>query len=1091
MRFIRTLLIFVVAGGAVLLPAQTSTVLPQRPALSRTQIVFTWAGDLWVVSRQGGDARRLTTAPGIETNAIFSPDGQTVVFSGSYDGNVDIYSVPVTGGVPKRLTFHPADDTPLAFTPDGKGILFRSSRTSPTRTETFFTMGLEPGPAAELPLPMGDQASYSPDGRRLAYTPLAPAFRVWKRYRGGRASLIWIANLADSSVEKVPHDNSNDFCPMWAGDRIYFLSDRNGPMTLFFYDLKTKRVVEAVKNSGLDYRSAALGPGAIVLERLGQLELYDLKSGKLAAVEVRAAGDLATLRPSFEKVSQRIRFSGISPTGARALFEARGDIFTVPAEKGDGRNITATPGVAERFPAWSPDGKEIAYFSDAAGEYQLHIVKQDGSGAPRIYDLGEKAFYYSPLWSPDGKKILFRDSNLKIGWLDLESKKVTRFDADYYHDPDSGAIHPLWSPDSEWIVYTKQLMNRLRAVCVYSLHSGASTQLTDGLSDAQHAAFDKGGKFIYFTASTNTGFQPAWLDMSSEARIVRRNAYLIVLRSDEPSPLAPESDEEKPAAAKKDDKPAEKSDQAQPDKDKKDEAAKKVEVRIDFDGISQRILALPVPARDYDGLNAGKEGIIFLSESTPAAGEGPSTATVYRFDLKTRKEEKYAEGAGSLDISFNGEKALLRQGERWFIAPTAAPLKPTDGNTLKTADLEARVDPAAEWRQIYHEVWRIERDFLYDPNAHGFNLSEGEKRYAPYVGAAGDREDLNYLMNEMLGNLVLGHTRNAGGAFPAVKSVPVGLLGADYSVENGRYRFARIYNGENWNPGLHAPLTQPGVNVKAGDYLLAVNGRDVKGSDEVYSFFESTAGKSVTLKVGPNPSGDGAREVTVVPIPNERGLRYMAWVEDNRRKVDRLSGGRLGYLHMPDTAGGGFANFNRWYFAQLGKEGIIIDERFNGGGEIADYIVDTLRRPLLAYFMTRGGHDFTIPMDSIFGPKAMIINEYAGSGGDAMPWLFHKLGLGPLVGKRTWGGLVGIFDFPELIDGGFVTAPNLAFYNTEKQWDVENHGVKPDVEVELDPALVRQGHDPQLERTVELLMEKLKTAPQPKFERPAFPDYYK
>ncbi|MGD0581144.1 MAG: PDZ domain-containing protein, partial [Bryobacteraceae bacterium] len=478
------------------------------------------------------------------------------------------------------------------------------------------------------------------------------------------------------------------------------------------------------------------------------------------------------------------------------------------------------------------------------------------------------------------------------------------------------------------------MQNRLRAVCVYSLRTAASTQLTDGLSDARHAAFDKGGKYIYFTASTNTGFQTAWLDMSSEARIVRRNAYLIVLRKDDPSPLAPESDEEKPAADKKDDKSAAKPDQAQPDKkddkkeDKKDEAAKKVDVRTDFDGLSQRILALPVPPRDYNGLDAGKEGIVFLSEFVPPLGEAPASSTVSRFDLKTRKEEKYAEGVRSFDISANGEKALLRQADRWFIAPTAAPLKPADGNTLKMTDLEARVDPVAEWRQIYREVWRIERDFLYDPNAHGYNLAEGEKHYAPYLAAVGDRADLNYLVNDMLSNLVLGHTRNGGGAFPPVKSVPVGLLGADYSVENGRYRFSRIYDGENWNPTLHAPLTQPGVNVKVGDYLIAVNGREVKGSDDVFSFFESTSGKSVTLKVAPNPGGDGAREVTVVPVPDERGLRYMAWVEDNRRKVDQLSGGRLGYLHMPNTADAGFTNFNRWYFAQIGKQGLIVDERF-------------------------------------------------------------------------------------------------------------------------------------------------------------------
>ena len=957
-------------------------------------------------------------------------------------------------------------------------------------------MGLDPGPAAPVALPMGDDASYSPDGLRLAYTPLSPAFRIWKRYRGGTSSAIWLADLADSSIEKLPRENSNDFCPMWAGDRVYFLSDRNGAMTLFYYDIKTKKVTEAVKNTGLDYRNASLGPDGIVLERFGQLEIYDLKSGKVAPVEVHASGDLASLRPSFEKVGEQIRYAGLSPSGARAVFEARGDIFTVPAEKGDIRGITATSGVAERSPAWSPDGKEIAYFSDESGEYQLHIATQDGTASPRVFDLADKAFYYSPLWSPDGKKILFRDSNLKIGFVDLESKKVTRFDADYYHDEASELINPTWSPDSAWIVYTKLLKNRLRAVFVYSLQTGASTQLTDGLSDARYAAFDAGGKYIYFEASTNTGYQTGWLDMSSQARIVRRNAYLIVLKKDDPSPFAPESDEEKIGDKdKKEDKKDEKKDEKKPDaaadkKEEKKEEAKKVEVRIDFDGIGQRILAMPVPERDYNGLAAGKEGIVFLSEYVPGEGETPGSSTVYRFDMKTRKSEKFQDGVLSFDLSANGEKMLIRQRERWFIAGSAAPPKPGDG-TLKTAQMEAKVEPVAEWRQMYHEVWRIERDFLYDPNAHGFNLAEGEKRYAQFLPEVGHRADLNYLFGEMLGNLVLGHTFVGGGAFPPVKSVPGGLLGADYSIENGRYRFARIYDGENWNPKLRAPLTQPGVNVKAGEYLLAVNGRDVKAGDDVFSFFESTSGKSVVLKVGPNANGDGSRDVTAVPVASERNLRYMAWVEDNRRKVEQLSNGRLGYVHLPDTGEGGFTNFNRWFFAQVGKEGMVLDERFNGGGQIADYIVDELRRPLLAYFMTRVGHDFTVPMNTIFGPKAMIINEYAGSGGDAMPWMFRKLGIGPLIGKRTWGGLVGIYDFPPLIDGGGVTAPNLAFYNTEKQWDVENHGVKPDIEVEFDPALTRQGRDPQLEKTVEVLMEKLKTATQPAFGRPPFPNYYK
>ena len=1068
--------------------AQTPTLF-QKPAASRTHIVFTYAGDLWTVARSGGEATRLTAGTGVETDAVLSPDGQTVAFSASYDGNTDVYTVPITGGVPKRLTWHPGADTPLAFSIDGKQILFRSARSNPVGVARFYTMGLDGGPATELPLPMGDRASYSPDGKRLAYTPLSPAFQIWKRYAGGRTSPVWLADLADSKVEKIPRENSNDFYPMWTGDKVYFLSDRFGAMTLCVYDTKTKKVAEAVKNTGLDYKAASLGPDVIALEHFGAIELFDLKTAKLAPVSIRVNGDQPGVRPYFDKVATKIRAVELSPSGARAVVEARGEILTVPAEKGDARNLTRTPGVAERSPAWSPDGQSIAYFSDESGEYQLHIAPQNGLGEVKKYDLGQKAFFYEPRWSPDGGKIVFRDSAVTLHYIDLESKKVTRIDSDYYDVPDHDDINAGWSPDSKWIVYTKLLKNFMRAVTVYSLADGKSTQISDGLSDARFAAFDKNGKYLYFTASTNTGLSTGWLDMSSLDRISNRSAYLVVLRKDEASPLAPESDEEK-ADAKKDDA---KKDEAKKDDAKKDEPKKdeKVEVRIDFDAIGQRILALPVPSRNYVDLRTGKTGIVFLSEAPAVAPQdGPRTIALQKFDLKTRKTEKLLDGARFAVISYNGEKMLWRQNSNVFIGGTAAAPKAGEGQ-LKLDQLEVKVDPPAEWAQMYNEVWRIERDFFYDPNLHGLNLADAKARYAKFLPAIAHRADLNYLFGEMLGDISVGHMYVGGGAFPDQKNVPVGLLGADYAIENGRYRFARVFDGENWNPSLRAPLTQPGVNVHAGEYLLSVNGRDVRAGDDVYSFFEATSGKSVTLKVGPNPTPDGARDVTVVPVANEQTLRYMAWVEDNRRKVEQLSGGRLGYVHLPNTSNAGYSNFNRWFFAQVGREGMVLDERFNGGGFVADYIIDYLRRPLLNYFTTRAANPFTTPMNGVFGPKAMIVNEYAGSGGDAMPWMFRKLKIGTLVGKRTWGGLVGIFGFPQLLDGGSVTAPNLAFYNTEKQWDVENHGVTPDIEVEYDPALVRQGHDPQLEKAVEVLLDSLKKNPLPVHEKPAYPNYHR
>ncbi|MGJ5820758.1 S41 family peptidase [Paludibaculum fermentans] len=1059
--------------------------------MNKTHIVFTYAGDLWKIARSGGEATRLTTAPGFESNAVLSPDGQTVAFSGQYDGNTDIFLVSINGGVPRRLTWHPGVDVPLAFDSGGKRLLFRSDRSTAIVANHFYTMSLDGGPAEIEPLPMGYQAAYSPDGKRLAYTPLAPAFVSWKRYAGGRTSPIWLADLSDSKIEKIPRENSNDFYPMWAGDKVYFLSDRFGPMTLCVFDTKSRKVTEAIKNTGYEYKSASLGPDAIVLEHFGAIELFDLKSGKLTPVNVALNGDLPEVRPYYAKAASTIESAALSPTGARAIFGARGEVLTVPAEKGDIRNITNTPGAAERYPAWSPDGQSIAYFSDESGEYQLHIAPQNGRGEVKKYDIGWKSFFYDPTWSPDGKKILFRDAAVTTCFLDLESKKVTKVDTDYYDVPDREEMGPRWSPDSKWIVYNKLQRNFLRAVHVYSLETAKATQVSDGLSDQRHAAFDANGRFIYFTASTNTGLSTGWLDMSSIDRISNRSVYIAVLRKEDPSPLAPESDEEKTEAAKKDEA---KKDEAKKDDAKKEDPKKeeKVEVRIDFDGISQRILSLPIPARNYSKLVAGKTGLVFLREDPPVAPQGPPARTLHKFDLKTRKTDQFLAGASDFELSFNGEKILYSQpGNKWFITATAAAPKPGDG-ALKIDQMEVRVEPAAEWAQIYNEVWRIERDFFYDPNLHGVNLADYKTKYQKFLPGIAHREDLNYLFRDMLGELSVGHLYvNGGETQNNPKNVPGGLLGADYSVENGRYKFARVFSGENWNPSLRAPLTAPGVNVKAGDFLLAVNGRDVKATDDVYSFFEATSGKSVILKVGPNANGEGSREVTVVPTANETGLRYMDWIEGNRRKVEQLSGGRLGYVHLPNTSNQGYTNFNRWFFSQVGKEGMVLDERFNGGGYVADYIIDYLRRPLLNFFTTRAGHEFTTPMNGIYGPKAMIVNEYAGSGGDAMPWMFHKLKIGPLVGKRTWGGLVGIFSFPPLIDNGGVTAPNLAFYNTEKQWDVENHGVDPDVEVENDPALVRQGHDPQLEKAVEILMDSLKKSPLPKYEKPEYPNYHK
>jgi tricorn protease len=1081
--------------------------LLRMPTVNRTHIVFVYAGDLWIVPRDGGEASRLTTGVGNETAPQFSPDGRTVAFTGEYDGNVDVYTVPATGGVPKRLTYHAGTDALAGWTPDGKHLLFVSQRNSYSgRFARLFTIAVDGVFPAEVPLPMGYAGSYSPDGTKLAYEPIPRAFNAWKRYRGGMASPLWIANLSDSSVERIPRENSNDFNPMWpAGnaDKVYFLSDRNGPVTIFSYDTKAKKVAPLIPNNGLDIKSASVGPDAIVYEQFGTLHIYDLKSGKAKPINVTVNGDLPALRPKYEKVPARIINAGLSPAGARAIFEARGEIISVPAEKGDARNLTNTTGVAERDPSWSPDGKWIAYFSDESGEYALHLRDQKGMGEVKKFNLGNPpSFFYNPTWSPDSKKIAYSDKRLNIWYVDVEKGQPVKVDSlSRGFAPGSN-----WSPDSKWLVYTKPLKSWYQAVFVYSLEQGKSMQVTDGLSDAGHPVFDKSGKYIYFTASTDIGPRVFGFDMSSYPHRPTRSVYIAVLRKDLPSPLAPESDEEKFGEEKKDEKkegesggegekkPAEqtgekKADEAGKPADKPGEKKEPPKVTIDFDNISQRILALPPPNRNYVGLAAGKANILFLAEFP----DGAQGSVLHKFDLEKRKLDKVLEGLNFFELSANGEKMLYRQQQNWHIAATAAAgtpaFKPTEGK-IKTEEMEVYVDPRAEWNQMYRETWRIERDFFYDPNHHGLDLRATAKKYEPYLDSLAHRADLNYLFQEMLGELSVGHLYVGGGDVPDPKRVPGGLLGADYRIENGRYRFDTVYNGENWNPQFRAPLTQPGVNVVAGEYLLAVNGRNLTSNDNLYSFFESTANKQVVIKVGPNPDGSNSREVTVVPVPSETGLRNLAWIEENRRKVDKMSDGKLAYVYLPDTARGGYDFFNRYFFSQLDKQGAVIDERFNSGGQAADYVIDYLRKPLMSYFAVRDGEDFRQPFGTMPGPKVMLINEYSGSGGDYLPYMFRRVQIGPLIGKRTWGGLIGIGGYPTLIDGGGVTAPHFAFYTPEGKWEIENVGVPPDIEIEFDPAAWRKGQDPQLEKGVELLLQELKKNPFRQPQRPPYPDYH-
>jgi len=882
---------------------------------------------------------------------------------------------------------------------------------------------------------------------------------------------------------------------MWVGGTVYFLSDRAGPVTLFAYDIKSQQVRQVVENHGLDIKSAAASADAIVYEQFGSLHLLDLASGDAKVLDIHPVADLPEVRPHFLTIEPKLlRSADLEPHGTRAVFGVRGEILTVPAEKGEIRDLTSTADVVERDPSWSPDGKSIAYFSDESGEYALHVHDADSKlGAVRKIDLGKPpSFYYSPTWSPDSKKIGYTDKRLNYWYVDLEKKTPVRIDTDTYVDPEF-SLQMVWSPDSRWIAYTKQLRNHLHAVFVYSVEGARSYQVTDGMSDAQYVAFDKDGKYLYFTASTDIAAKRDWLDMSSFQHPVTRSVYVILLRKDVPAPLFDASD----AAADRsviNDSRQSKSDTA----------------TIDVDNIGQRIFALPIPARNYYALLAGKSESFFLVEG-PTVDHLPfdfEVATkVLRFDFKTGKTEPVLADISCFHVSngpnvplfhvaFDGSKLLYARHDKWFIAPGDVPpaegtaTAAEQGTPVNLDSMEVYVDPRAEWKHMYQQVWRAERDFLYDPGLHGLDLEATRKKYEPFLDHIATRRDLTYLFREMLGNISVGHM-SAGGGGSEPPRVRTGLLGADYSIENGRYRFARVYGRDTWDPQSHAPLTRPGAEVAEGEYLLAIDGRDVRPPADVYSFFAGTAGKRMVLRVGPHADGTAAREVKVTPIDDEISLRHFAWIEANRHQVDELSDGRIAYVYMPNTSTEGYTSFNRYFFAQIGKEAVIVDDRYNHGGKVADYVINILQRPLFSYWDMREGHDITTPLAGIFGPKAMLINEMAGSGGDAMPWLFRKAGVGPLIGKRTWGGLVGVYSVPnDLLDGGELSTPDLAFYNPSGAWDVENHGVSPDVEVEEDPRAMRLGHDPQLERAVEVVMGLLNANPPPQApQRPTYPDY--
>lgn len=1072
---VAALLAAVIPVRLVSAAAPPSPQILQRPALSSRLIAFGYAGDLWTVAREGGHATRLTAGVGIESQPLFSPDGQTLAFTGEYDGNTDVYTIPVTGGIPRRITYHPAPDFAVGWTPDGRSILFRSNRSANSRYTQLFTIPATGGIATPLPLPMAYAGSYANDGSRIAYAPLPPAFgfdftnyTAWGNYHGGRAGTIRITTLPGLESVEIPHEQSSDFSPVYVGNEIFFLSGRKGHIGVFRYDPAGKQVTEIFHNTGTDVHSLATDGHQLIFDQLGALYTLEPKGGaKPHEVPVEVTADLPEVRPHLKNVAAEIENYALSPSGLRVAIEAHGEILTVPAKHGPVRNLTNSPGAAEREPAWSPDGQTVAYFSDEPGPdgkpglYSLHLASQTGSTPGKRFALApEPAYYFAPLWSPDSKHIAFHDNRLRFYVLDVTTGKLSQIGEPNIFGGFSSASSDLaWSPDSRWLVYPHSMPNHLHSLYLYAVESGNSTQLTDTMADAHAPAFDHNGKYLFFLASNNQGATEAGLDMSSDVYQPTQSIYALTLTGKTASAVAPETDDEKTTAEAKA-KSAEKADntptgdagETKSEQDKHPaethtpKPPKPTEVDLagmPVEAIARRIAPLPLPARFYHTLQTGKPGAIYFLESDATGRFSDDRgSTLNRWVIEGRKTEKLAEHVQDFQLSDDGEKMLLAlapEGEgggagpsahsapHMVIVPANAPAKPGEG-AVSFAQVEVRVDPKAEWAQMYHEVWRVERAYFYDAHFHGADTEALERQYEPYVSAIASRADLNYIFQEMLSAFSVGHLRGSGGAIPEAQRVPGGLLGADFNIRNDHYCLAKIYTGGSWSPQLHPPLAQPGLDVNTGDCILAINNEPLTGTTDIQQSLEGTAGHAVTLHVA-GANGERARDIVVVPIASEAALRNTDWIDANQRKVDQLSGGKLAYVYLPDTAAGGFTNFNRYFFAQTNKQGAVIDERFNAGGQIADYIVEVLNRKLESYWAPRYGAIEHTPNDAIYGPKVMIANEYSGSGGDAMPWLFKYNHVGTLVGKRTWGGLVGIGNIPVLMDGGNVTSPSVAFFS--------------------------------------------------------------
>ncbi len=1062
------------------------TRLLREPTISNTHVAFIYGGDVWVTDLSSNRTQRITSTPAVESNPILSPDGLTIAFSSNRSGNNAVYTASIKGGTPNRLTWHPSSANVRGWSPDGSKIIYSTSRDSaPTGIGYLWSVDAKGGPSTKVSEQWGYDGAYSADGSQIVIDRVSRWESEFRGYRGGQNTPLIVMNLSDWSETLIPNDKTRDIHPVWLGDNIYFLSDRTGTSNIWSYNPSSKALNQLTTYKGSDIKWLDGSGNKLVFERDGYLNTFDLSSKSSTQLVITVVGDFPWAETKWEDVSKSATNASLSATGKRVIIESRGEIFTIPVENGDARNITESSDAADRVPVWSPNGGEIAWFSDAGGNgYQLMIAAQDGLSKPRSISIGDSKMAWEPTWSPDGKFIAFVDDQPRIRVIDVASGSIQTADVAGINI-ERGSMSLSWSPDSQWLAYSKTGDNMFRGIMVWSKTDGSIHKVTNVFADAVSPSWDRDGRHLYFLASTDIALGSGWANTSSMQSNPEYAAYVVNLRKDDPSPFKPKSDEE----STKETSTAEKSDSKSKGKkksaDKKeDDDDKKIEaVTIDFANIDRRTMPLPMPVRNYGFTLSGAAGSVFIGERIPNS----RGYTVHKFELEKREAKEYASGVRQMSISADGEQVLAQINDSWKVAGSKG--ANAEGGKSVRVNLQMKLNRAEEWNQIFEEAWRYEKDYFYDDNMHGRDWDAVHEKYASLVPFIKHRDDLTYVLDQVNGEMSVGHSFVGGGDYPDVEKSVAGLLGADLVADQGRWKIERIFTTESWNPGLTSPLDRPDINVKEGYYLVGINGKELTTSQDPYQLLDGTAGVQTVVHINSTASFQGAWKETVEPITSEYSLRQRAWVEDNRRKVDELSGGKLAYIWVPNTGGPGFVSFNRYYFAQQDKLGAVIDERFNGGGLLDDYMVDLMNRELRAAITNEApnGKHFRLPA-GILGPKALLINEMAGSGGDYFPWAFKQQKVGPLIGKTTWGGLVKSSVHYLLVDGGRITAPdNAVFDPINNKWIGENTGIAPNIEVRQDAASLSKGIDPQLERAVKEVLKMVEQKGEIKIEHPPYP----